>query len=1495
MWKKSSIYYIFLGRKKNSNVKFQHDENHANGNLSSDCVKEQADEACGRDCDNIKAVNKDVETDDFKNFIDMDNLSEFSMDFDLSQYASTSDQVQKTHPVESNLKSNNDQPDQHSVSNKKTESDGKDLNIDVSKISQTNQQFNDEVNECERKPVTTCSAYDMDALSEFSMDCGLSQLIDEPSTCISNEGEKLHSEDNNVKSNNDNQDLESTGLLSVPNEKAEALEKSNHRNQFVDGSKNLSAGKLIVSNEMNKPEAKPLYDDSVYDMDALSEFPMDSGSSQLIDGPGTSNEGEKIHSEDNNVKSDNDNQDLINNSDLHSVSNGKKSSHEDQFADVSKISKINEMNTAEAKPLNDNNIYDMDALSEFPVDSGLSQLIDGSGTSSKGEKIHSKGDNVKSDKDNQELTNNSYSHSVSNEKTEAIKKNSHKSQFVDVSKITKTNEINTAEVKPFNDDNVYDMDALSELPIDGLDDLSQPDNGNSNLNGVNKCDSDVPVGQNRTSPKKMEGTTQVLQPTSLQLLDVGFDKHVQSNAKLSSQIIPLSTNAEQDIVIEEKEVKKNLTDRNLEDEQCDKLKTVNSLNMKNCQNVNSLQPFQGFSTASGKKLTISEKSMHRARKFLNEVNETNNFLKISSSTNVNANVSSYSRKNVQGDIISKCPSYKPSKEIVNIGFCVASGKKADVSLQSLQKARQIQEETRCVEVPGNSLAPDLRKCEEQTFTGTHTNLEETLGKQRPNTRNNLKFSTNSGKEIRISEKSLSEAKSILDDVQHMPDLSDDFLKDVEKVFADLENETCPSNVGNIQVDKLKAGMNEDEGEYVDCDIACVEEKKDLNNTKHTHRGTFVNSDNVNYGLLSTSEKDLTLSQKVTKQNELDGKQSDEVPNDPTESQMGTLQKNVTGKSHGLHEINMKPNVVCTAAESISGEAEKTSKNSFSIPNISDNSENKTTVLEENRDVISERQGNRDGENAIPFFTGSGKSVEISQDTVKLSKQTSTEFNIGKIGGQELNELLATKNTPSVFTTASGNKVTIATESMKKAKEILGSVKCEDYPEERRRFNELEKFGFSTASGNAITISEESLKKAQRILNDVNKEERCQKEVVNRRQNIALSNVALKSKPKGFTAFSIQKARLRDTESKECCKSVVNKQLSKLSTSLDGISVPVELQKEPQITVDEVDNEERKAETENDNIPCSTETVYINKPAGFTTASGKNIPVSEMSVQKAKSLFNDKESDDFSKKEELLSMSPKFALSTASGKGINGEESMKKAKKILNEEDDKSKERRVNEKIGFCTASGNKITISEESLQKAQKILNEVHDEEYPKGKKASNVEHKTSCSTNAHVGFVTASRTNTVVSEESIRNVNQVIEEGKSLRMTTKFGFSTASGCEIKVSEEALKNARKILDESNNTQPELHQKLGKASAAERNVQNCREAANLLDDSNPIDYKSEVQIASMFHNDVARLGSLSDKTISTPKQTEKKDNEYRKAYKRLSSEVEIEDGKILCFT
>ena len=1267
-----SIYFIILGMKKKSNVNKNvmnirekkltpekafsnavqsvHEENHANDNFSSDCMKEHANEACGIDAgaDNIKAENKDVKNNDFENLIDMDTLSEFlNMDCDLSHYPSTSDQIEKTPPVYDSVKSDNDD---------KT----KDLHVDVSEILQTTSlQFNNEVNKSERKPITDDSAYDMDALSEFPMDIDLSQLINVPST--SNQRERVHSQDS--KSNNNNQGLiNNLGSHSVSNE--ESPKKSSHKSQFIDVSKIPKTDELIVSNKMNKPEAKPL-----------------------------------------------------------------------------------------------------------------------------------------------------------------------------------------------NDDNVYDMDALSELPID-MDDLCQPTRGISPA--PDNCDCSKPG----------------------ELINKRYSD----------------------------------------------VKIVNCFDMRSCQNVNSLQPFEGFSTASGKKLTISERSMQRARKLLSEVNKTDVSPEISGTINVNAGVSAISRKKV-GDPIGKSQYNKAAEELFDVGFCTASGKKVDVSVQSLKKARQIvndviQEETRCVkrsvEAAGTGVAPALRrKFEVPTFSGVDTNEETgsvtSHGKQRQNTGNTLKFSTASGKEIRISEKSLMEAKSILGDVQHMPELSDDFIQDVEKVLADLEKESCPSKGGNIQ------GMNEDERACANRDTTCAEEEKNLDNVEHVPGGNNDNSygnsvkpDNVNHGLLSTCEKDLTLFEeslkKVPKPNELDGKQSGKLPSDHIESQIGTPQNNVAGKSHSVQEINMMPNVVLNAPDSIPGDAEteKTSKNSFSIPNsIVHENTCKTMVWEDEDRHISKTQGNIKIVTGIRLFTASDKNAEISQDSVKLGKQIIKEINTGKIDGQEMNELLERKNTPSVLTTASGNKVTFSGE-------ILSNIANEHCPEERG-FNEIEKFGFSTASGKTITISEESMKKAQRILNEVNKEEQCQKKVVNGKQNIALTNTALRSKPKGFT-FSlennvktsealIQKTSLDNNKSKECCKSFGNEQFSMSSTSHNGVTVPVELLKESQTTVNEVDIEERKP-TNGNKVSCSTETVE-NKPVGLTTASGKNVSVSEVSILRAKSMLSDKESDNFSKKEGSLSKFPKFAFSTASGKGITvSEESIKKAAKILSEvgkEEHESKDREVNEKIGFRTVSGNKIAVSKESLQKAQNILNEVDDEKYQKEKTASNVIHKTNA-TSANVGFVTASGSNVAVSEESIQKVKRMLgsernEEERSLIKTTKFGFCTASGYKIEVSKEAVKNAQRILNEADNKQTELNQKMGKVDACTgKNVQHCTKTANLLDNSNSINYKSGVQLASIFQNDIARLRSSCDKTNSTPKQTEENENDidYRKTHKRLSSEVEIEDGKILLY-
>ena len=410
-------------------------------------------------------------------------------------------------------------------------------------------------------------------------------------------------------------------------------------------------------------------------------------------------------------------------------------------------------------------------------------------------------------------------------------------------------------------------------------------------------------------------------------------------------------------------------------------------------------------------------------------------------------------------------------------------------------------------------------------------------------------------------------------------------------------------------------------------------------------------------------------------------------------------------------------------------------------------------------------------------------------------------------------------------------------------------------------------------------------------------------------------------------------------------------------------------------LNEVDNEghqsERKATHRKHNIPCST-AFAKNKPVGFTTASGKNVTVSEASIQKAKSLLSDKENVDCSREGTTFGKIQKFGFSTASGKEISvSDESLKKARKILNEVDSEghqSKRKEANEKhkipysiaavknppvsfttvsgnkvnvseamiqkaksfasdkenedcskkgrllskipkFGFSTASGNEIAVSEESLRKARKILNEVDNEGDDLESKSVNEKHSspfsTASATNAKVGFTTASGNNVTISEASIQNAKRMLddkvnEEERSSGKVLTFGFATASGNEIAVSEESLKKARRILNDVDNEEPRLNHKMRKPGVATRtnirtNIQNSRETENVLDSANSNDHKSDVWLASTFQKDIPRSGkSLCDKTSLTPKQTDlenENDIECRRTHKRLSSEIETENGKI----
>jgi hypothetical protein len=149
-------------------------------------------------------------------------------------------------------------------------------------------------------------------------------------------------------------------------------------------------------------------------------------------------------------------------------------------------------------------------------------------------------------------------------------------------------------------------------------------------------------------------------------------------------------------------------------------------------------------------------------------------------------------------------------------------------------------------------------------------------------------------------------------------------------------------------------------------------------------------------------------------------------------------------------------------------------------------------------------------------------------------------------------------------------------------------------------------------------------------------------------------------------------------------------------------------------------------------------------------------------------------------------------------------------------------------FGFSTASGNEIVISEESLKKARSILNEVDKEE---------------C-------------------RSEIKTVNQKHSNPFPTTSTAKadVGFTTASGNTVTVSEASIKKAKRILD----------------------------------DGNCDDHKKDVKPTSTTAKEDISKSSVSCKTRSPSQEKTPNGNdiECQKMHKRLSSEIETENGRIM---
>ncbi|CAH1268296.1 BRCA2 [Branchiostoma lanceolatum] len=406
-----------------------------------------------------------------------------------------------------------------------------------------------------------------------------------------------------------------------------------------------------------------------------------------------------------------------------------------------------------------------------------------------------------------------------------------------------------------------------------------------------------------------------------------------------------------------------------------------------------------------------------------------------------------------------------------------------------------------------------------------------------------------------------------------------------------------------------------------------------------------------------------------------------------------------------------------------------------------------------------------------FQTASGKKVDISDQALSRAKELWRDT-VGE-SGNEAKGTDATKESSSKctgFQTAGGRKLQVSAEALHQAKLLWK----DDEVEETFKGNSMETLdsatfngetfkkqdsmqsptnmpfaGFKIASGHTVNVSETSLLRAKQMFQD---KEETNKSSPNKEPTE-------NSAPSEFQGFSTGSGQ-------------------KIKVSKKSLQFAKEMWKESESGVNNPAESAMKRQECGEN----SKTTF----RGFQTAGGQRIDVSEEALQKAKALFSDNTSlteNDSCKKSshtnQELNNGAKFkGFQTARGQKIEvSEDALKKARVFLS--DDVTEETSGQEGIqrpkmeraqdvntsifrGFQTARGQKIEVSKDALQKARALLSDDVTEE--------------------------------TSGQEEIQ-VPKKMKSAKDTNTSMFGGFQTAGGQQIEVSEEALQEARARLSE----------------------------------------------------------------------------------------------------
>ena len=524
----------------------------------------------------------------------------------------------------------------------------------------------------------------------------------------------------------------------------------------------------------------------------------------------------------------------------------------------------------------------------------------------------------------------------------------------------------------------------------------------------------------------------------------------------------------------------------------------------------------GFATASGKGMTCSISSHLKAQDLLSDAERQN---VSSGDNNVSVRLNDKEEPVING-------------HIQDGGFSTASGNKLTFSVNSLSKAHGIMKELECEvdvqeqAVDTNSINDNYNTCLEGKSGGgfssasgkgilfSHPNLSKaenlmrgTEG-QKENTKIGLSknnkndkehkengvdcwggFSTASGKDIPLSEKILSKAQSLIENIEE------------ETIITDLKTTTGTCSIDVCSNGELLTEPRKDisfvrpsvtKVENSIQDIESLKKPIDIDTASDFNNLLGESKDLIGYGGFSTaSGKDLKFSTSSLTKNLVKD----------VENQNDVLETNSTEENLGNQIKEASKNVKSYGGFStVSGKDLKFSTSILSkAQNTMKDVENQNDVLETNSKDTNLEDQIKEATSYGGFSTASGKDLKFSTSILSkaqnLMKDIENQNSVLETNCRDKNLEDKIKEATSYggFSTTSGKDLKFSTSSLSKAQNLMKDVENQNgVSQTNSRDNylqdDMKEFsscgGFSTASGKDLNFSTLSLSKAQNLMKTI---------------------------------------------------------------------------------------------------------------------------------------------------------------------------------------------------------------------------------------------------------------------------------------------------------------------------------------------------------------------------------------------------------------------------